>query len=62
MMMATMTMMRIPPPPGGAAGGPHWRAADFVGDDGWDPDPPPLQKQCPSTVVIRMPPGLSVLS
>ena len=30
-----------PPPPSGAAGGLDLRAADFAGDDGWDPDPPP---------------------
>ena len=42
MLMGTVTAMRTPPPPaGGAAGDLDLRAADFVGDDGWDPDPPP---------------------
>ena len=61
MLMVTVTVMRDPPPAGGAAGDPDLRAADFVGDDGWDP-PPPLQKQCLFTVMIPMPPWLSFRS
>ena len=62
MLMATVTVMRTPPPRWGAAGDPDLRAADFVGDDGRDPDPPLFQKQCPFTMMIRMPPWLSFLS
>ena len=37
---APLSMMKSPPPAGGGAGYPDLRAADFVGDDGWDPDYP----------------------
>ena len=48
MLMAPVTVMRTPPPASGAAADPDLRAADFVGDDGLDPDPPP-----PEAVSVR---------
>ena len=41
MMMATVLVMRIPPPPWWGSRGPDLRAADFVGGDERDLDPPP---------------------